>query len=297
MLSVARTTTPLSTSCAAAVATEAYSASPGAISGLASPAALMETNATIMPSMGERPTARKATAPSGMRTTYAESDRNLPSTPPSATPRTTVRGDRPDSIRRASASKSPDRSATATPSITVSTVPSGPKVTKEPWAPVIRSRTASPDRALRTPTTPPEEGSSTCRPEAFSAQLTRARTPHRIQNSQNGCGSAFPARSTRSRSREPRPPSSGSVARTSAVRLSGGLMAASWEGTGKHGHGAAMRGETWIRARSVVNGTRGIPGSRRTAGPASGRVTSGGTVDLMGASDRHDVGHCSASRG
>lgn len=227
MLSVARTTTSLSTSCAASVATEANSASPGAISGLASPAALMETNATIMPSMGERPTARKATAPSGMRTTYAESDRNFPSTPPRATPRTTVRGDMPDSMRRASASKSPDRSATATPSITISTTPSGPKVTKDSSAPVIRSRTASADRALRTPTRSPEDGSSTRTPEALSAQLTQATTPHRIQNSQNGCGSALPARSTRSRSREPRPPSPGSVARTSWVRLSGVLMAGS----------------------------------------------------------------------
>ena len=158
MLSVARTTTSSSTTCAASVATEANSASPGAISGLASPAALMETNATIIPSMGERPTARKATAPSGIRTTYAESERNFPSTPPRATPRTTVRGDRPESMRRASASKSPDRSATATPSITISTVPSGPKVTKDSWAPLIKSRTASAERALRTPTGSPERG-------------------------------------------------------------------------------------------------------------------------------------------
>ncbi|WP_328769538.1 hypothetical protein [Streptomyces sp. NBC_00286] len=33
-----------------------------------------------------------------------------------------------------------------------STMPSGPKVTKGSSAPVIRSRTASADRALRTPT-------------------------------------------------------------------------------------------------------------------------------------------------
>ena len=75
--------------------------------------------------MGERPSARKDIAPSGMRMTYTASDATEPVTPARATAKVSVRGPTLATIARTTALMSPECSATATPSITVMMSPSG----------------------------------------------------------------------------------------------------------------------------------------------------------------------------
>ena len=81
--------------------------------------------ATMAPTIGERPTARKAMAPRGMRITYTASEAMDPVTPAMATTKVSIRGPTLATMERITALMSPACSATATPSMTTTTTPSG----------------------------------------------------------------------------------------------------------------------------------------------------------------------------
>ena len=87
-------------------------------------------NATIAPTIGERPKAWNDIAPSGIRMTYTASEATEPVTPASASVKVNTLGPTFATIERTRALSRPECSATATPSITVRITPRGGKLVK-----------------------------------------------------------------------------------------------------------------------------------------------------------------------
>lgn len=78
-----------------------------------------------MPRIGDRPTARNASPPSGTRMMYAAADATCAIVPANATANTTIDVGTWDTLTRISACRNPVRSASATPMITTTIVAIG----------------------------------------------------------------------------------------------------------------------------------------------------------------------------
>ena len=116
----------------------------------------------------------------------------------------------PSTSARTAVVNSPERSATPTPSIATSTVPSGTKPVKLVTSVWRIQRTPSPLIRLRTANTSPSwpgRGSPTDRPTAAAIPDTTTTLSANSANSVTGCGSRLPSHSTAaSRRARPRPP-------------------------------------------------------------------------------------------
>ena len=167
--------------------------------------AATDVNATISPTTGERPAALKASAPRGMSTTYMASEAMEPVMPVSASTKVSHLGPTRATDPRSAAEIIPDCSATATPSRTTITRPSGGNSTKLVTASETILRSPSGDSRLVTATVSPVAGLTALRPTADRIQLSSRTMPASIRNSQKGSGSLLPSHSIQFRTRS-RPP-------------------------------------------------------------------------------------------
>ena len=157
-------------------------------------------NATIAPTIGLRPTARNAAAPSGMRMTYTASEATEPVTPARATTYVSHMGERTlDTAARIAAPMNPEYSAMATPSMHTRIRPTGAKVTKLSTASVTIFCRYSEVRRFCTSMTSPLAGSFADIPAFEPSHDDTMTTPARMTKSQNGLGTALPARSNPAR--------------------------------------------------------------------------------------------------
>lgn len=153
--------------------------------------------ATIAPTIGLRPTARKAAAPSGMRMTYTASEAIEPVTPANATTKDNHMGERTlATAARIAAPMKPEYSAMATPSMHTRIKPTGAKVTKLSTASVTIFCRYSEVMRFWTSMTSPVPGSSADMSAMAPSHDDTTTTPARITKSQNGLGRALPARSS-----------------------------------------------------------------------------------------------------
>jgi hypothetical protein len=126
---------------------------------------------------------------------YAAAEATWATVPAKATAKTTHDAETRETLTRISAARKPLRSATATPMITTTMVAIGGNDAK--LSTIVETAMASPSplSRFRTMTVSPSLGDTTDTPIPASRALAIARIPDRIQNSQNGWGSALPTRS------------------------------------------------------------------------------------------------------
>lgn len=149
--------------------------------------------ATMQPSIGLRPTARKASPPSGIMIMYEASEAIDEAVPARATMKVIHLGEAPAMVPRSIAGMSPDCSATATPRRTMMTRPSGGKVTKFITAPPTISRRDSVVKRFVTVTVSPVAGLTAFSPVAEKIAERIMTMTASERKSQNGCGSLLPA--------------------------------------------------------------------------------------------------------
>ena len=157
--------------------------------------AATEQNATIKPTTGERPAALKASAPSGMSTTYMASAAMEPVMPVSASTKVSHLGPTRETEPRNAAESIPDSSATATPKRITTTRPSGGNSTKLMTASETIWRKPSGESRLVTWMVSSVAGLTALNPMVPRTQLSTSTTPARMKNNQNGSGSLLPTHS------------------------------------------------------------------------------------------------------
>ena len=133
------------------------------------------------------------------------SEATEPAIPVRATAKVSHRPETEETTLRTAAEISPLPSATATPIMTTSTMPSGGNAVKLVIASDTICRMPSTDSRLTTSIVPSLVGERTLTPSADCTRLSTRTTRPRIRNSQNGCGMRLPARSMTSSIRAVKP--------------------------------------------------------------------------------------------